>query len=47
MRCIQLRSLWVRSQVIYYMDNVFLLSPSQSIHQADLQTMFTELQRDG
>ena len=44
MRCIQSQ---VRSQVIYYMDDILLLLPSQSIHQADLRIMFAELQRDG
>ena len=38
---------WVRSQVIYYMVDILLLSPSQSTHQADLCIMFAELQRDG
>ena len=29
------------------MDSILLLSPSQSVHQADLHIMFAELQRDG
>ena len=44
MRCIQQR---VQSQVVYYMDNILLLSPSLPTHHTDLRIMFVELQRDG
>ena len=51
-----LRALWptmrriqrrVRSQVVYYMDDILLLSPSLQVHQQDLRILFLELQKDG
>ena len=37
----------MQSQVVYYMDDILLLSPSLPTHRNDLRIMFAELQRDG
>ena len=44
MRCIQCH---VTSQLVYYMDDILLQSPSMQSHQHDLEVVFQELQRDG